>query len=100
MIMFIEVEVRMMIYGKHKENVSKHDFIYGSAKMSIDMMLSALVLLVALFILYLVINGGEADDDLDNGDCLCCDASCMSALCGQSHYHCDCVCGVNNRSQF
>ena len=72
LILFIELEVRMLIHGKHKENVSKHDFVYGSAKLSIDLVLSVLVLLVIFLILVMMFgsdDGGDIDENMCESSC-------------------------------
>ena len=58
----------MLIHGKHKENVSKHDFVYGSAKLSIDLVLSVLVILV-IFLILVMLFSSDGNGDIDENMC-------------------------------
>ena len=105
-ILFYEIEIRLLTSGTHKENVSKHDFIYGTARMSIDMALSSFVLFLAILCILMLIAGGEGsggdsgDCNCDCGGCCCVDSHAMNSMCIHGHYHCDCMCGPNERSKF
>lgn len=99
-IAFYEVETYLLTEGKHKSNVSKHDYVFGSTKLSIDMAISLMVILiVTLCIIWACFSDGDGGD----GDCLaccCCDAHTMDSLYLNGRYHCDCCCGVDTRREF
>ena len=74
-ILFFEADARLLKSGWHKENISKHDHIYGTAKLSFDLLLSSLVgLIIVLFIIFMISmcleGGGGSATDADG--CCCC----------------------------
>lgn len=101
LVLFFEGETRYLIMGNHKENLSKHDYIYGSVKMSIDMALTTLI--IVLIILWIIqclmtlFGDGDGGMDCDPTSCTCCDPHTVDMLCMHGQCHCDCVCGENRR---
>ena len=102
---FFEIEIRNLRSGYYKENVSKHDYIFGCARMSIDLCIAAIFSFVIVFIIILLIasifseSGGDTNLDCCGGACDCFNPHNLNMLCMNSNYHhIDCCCGVDPRS--
>lgn len=98
-ILFLELEVFLLTNGWVKTNVSKHDFVYGAAKLSFDMIFSSVIIMVLIVTLATLLGCGDGDDSGCDADCCCsCDPHTMNMCMLNGHIHCDCFCGYNTRT--
>ena len=94
------MEAFLLTSGWHKNNVSKHDYIYGSAKLSIDTLFSAIILLIAILTLAMLLGCDNADaPTCECCTCCDCDPHTVDACQLNGHFHCDCWCGENERAK-
>ena len=99
--LFEELDLVIQISGRMKPNLSKHDFVFGASKLSIDMVFSSFIMfLIIICIIWCIASAGEGDADPGGCDCAGCNPHTLDSLHCNGHYDCDCCFGTNERKKY
>merc|ERR1740117_2349143 len=97
--LFLETEMIMQTIGKMKPNLSKHDYVFGASKISIDILFSGIIITITVVcIIWCIAGAAEGGDGPD--DCCCFNAHNVDSIHCNGHWDCDCCFGRNDRREY
>ena len=115
LMLFEEFEMIQHTRGSFKDNLSKHDFIFGAARLSLDIFFCILIVLIVFLCILmcigsLVSDGDNSFDPDENCHAMLACFNCCCRVCGEpdcvtmmncnGHWHWESCCGTNERKKF